>query len=303
MNSYILSIIISAGIAAIAAVSLSLVVNFAGRIALSHGVMIGLGAYSYALMIERLEFPALIALILAPLSAMFVAGALALLAGRMEVHVFLIATLALQFVGHEVFKRWDSVTNGDAGLTGIPRPLGLDDVGLAVLAVILTVVVVSLLYPQLKGQWGLRLRAIREDADAASASGVDVQRSLLVAFVISGGVAGLAGALHAAQVSFIVPDSFGLHWSLLLVVMCMVGGANVIGVACSAVALVLLPEVAYSVFDLPSQLTGPVQDVLYGCILVLVMVFRPSGMVNESHVKPTKAAIGEHKSFANATRG
>jgi branched-chain amino acid transport system permease protein len=282
MSSYIISTATIAAIYGIAAVSCSLVVTFAGRITLAHGAMMGIGAYSYAIAIDKGVTPVL-ALIIAPVIAGAIGAAVMLIIGRMEQHVFLLATLALQFVALEVFRRW-GITGGNSGIAGIPLPGDVSRGGFLVLCSVILVAVMIGLHLRVRGLNGLRLRALRDDPEAAAAFGSPVIRDLGFAFAISAGVAGLAGALDAAHVSFIVPGSFGLDLSMLIAVMAIVGGANVWTVGLASVVLVALPETIYYLFDFPSSVTGPAQDLVYGAFLVLIMIFRPSGLGRETRL-------------------
>jgi branched-chain amino acid transport system permease protein len=129
------------------------------------------------------------------------------------------------------------------------------------------------------------LRAARDEAVAASASGVDIVRERLIAFVISGGIMGLAGALYAHSVGVVTPDTFYLSLTFISLSMLVVGGMNslsgaVLGVVVLSAIIQLLRwlEKGIDFSGITLSIPNGVQEIAIGAIMVLILMFRPSGL-------------------------
>jgi branched-chain amino acid transport system permease protein len=266
---------------AILAVSLTLVSGTAGQISVGHAGIWGVGAYVAAIVTTR-YLPGLP--IELTLIAAGVAGALAgvisgFFAARLSGHVIVMATLASGLIFYSVFLVWMPVTRGPMGIFAIPPPaLGILGgielwqtrqqywLALAVLAV--TLFLVGRL---LDSDVGRLWRAVREDRLAAVASGVPAVRYLLMAFGVSGFVAGMSGALYAHYVTAISPNSFLILVSFQLLAIVVLGGlGNLTGAVFGAVVLIGVTEALRGF--------GDYRMVTYGVILLTVILFRPRGL-------------------------
>ena len=195
---------------AILALGLDLLLGWSGQFAFAHIAFFGIGIYTSALLQIRLGVPFIVGV---PIAAMF-AGVVGLLiaipATRLRTVYLALATYAFAECAQWVFRTWDSVTKGSDGLRISPPDIfgyvvGTDRRAFPVMAIILALVLLSLLYLT-RSRLGRDLCAIRDSEHVASASGVDVKRTKMVAFVLSAVFAGLAGGTFTLFQSFINPE-------------------------------------------------------------------------------------------------
>ncbi|HEX6692429.1 MAG TPA: ABC transporter ATP-binding protein, partial [Burkholderiales bacterium] len=211
-----------------------------------------------------------------------------------------------------------NITNGPQGITGIDpftigsfsfaKPqsfLGLDFSGpikyyylLLALTILVIVVNVRLQNSRIGRAW----EAIREDETAARAMGIDTTHLKLLAFAMGASFGGLAGGMFSAMQSFISPESFVLVESIMVVSMVVLGGmGNIWGVVVGALLLSFVPEILrWTVTPLQEALFGRmliepevIRMLLFGLALVLIMLFRPAGLLPSAVRKRELAASGE----------
>jgi branched-chain amino acid transport system permease protein len=284
MTTYIISLAILIGINAILAVTLNFILGYAGIFSLAHAIFFGIGAYTAAVM--AMKFGADFAV--ATAAGMVISGvislALALPALRVRGEYFVAASLGLQMLAVTVFSEWKSVTGGIGGLIGIPpaRLFGFDvsdpvlflGLTLACLAVILLVI-----RALVRSSFGRSLKAIRDDETAASALGKNVALLKTLAVVVSSSFAAVAGSLFTFYLSFINVESFVLEVSVQIIAMVIIGGtATLLGPVIGAVIVLLLPALLTYLPYLPPTEIGSIQQMIYGLAMVLLMIFRPSGL-------------------------
>jgi branched-chain amino acid transport system permease protein len=215
-----------------------------------------------------------------------VTAVLAVLAGypslRVKGHYFAIVTLAYNMVIFIVLMTWSSLTGGEAGISNVPRPpdiaIGglvwdLDSrVGYYYLALAAAALATLLCALILHSRVGRVLVAIRQNEALIEAAGVHSWRYKLLAFVVSAGLAGLAGALYAHFIGFLNPDAFGVDHSLNAILAVILGGSGTLsGPVVGAFAVVFLPEYL--------RVAENYRLVIYGFILVTATIFMPRGLV------------------------
>jgi len=132
-----------------------------------------------------------------------------------------------------------------------------------------------------KSSFGRVLKGIREDEKALSVFGYNTQLFKLTIFIITAGMAGLAGGLFATYITFIDPSTFGLNESIFILAIIILGGmASLKGSVVGAIFLILLPEILRFV-GFPTDIAAQMRQVVYGALLVLLMLYRPQGLVGE----------------------
>jgi len=190
-----------------------------------------------------------------------------------------LATYAFAEFAQWVFRTWESVTRGPDGLR-ISAPdifgyvVGTDRRAFPVMAIILAAVLLAMLY-LVRSKLGRELCTIRDSEHVAAASGIDVKRTKVVAFVLSAVFAGLAGGAYTLYQSYVNPDSVGLAQLILVLTMVVVGGSgSIAGVLIGVVLIGLLPELLRAA---PRGLLVW-QEFAYGLILVLAVMFMPRGI-------------------------
>jgi branched-chain amino acid transport system permease protein len=276
VTAYILHLAVLAGIYVILTVSLNLIVGYAGQVSLGHAAFFGIGAYASALVALNWHFP----FPLAALSAMLVAGGCGMALGlptlRLKEDYLAIVTLGFGVIIDMVFLNLE-ITGGPDGLPGIPSPtffgLKFGSAGRYLIIVVVAVALVLLVTWRLVDSYhGRALRAIRDHEVTAQVMGINTPAYKVVIFTLAAALAGLAGSLYAHYITFINPESFGLHTSILILAMVVLGGMGSIpGSVVGAVILTALPELLR---EFQSY-----QDLLYGALLVGLLILRPEGLL------------------------
>ena len=270
---------------AIAGVGLMLLIGYTGLVSLGHSAFLGIGAYTNAVLLAQgvpfaLTLPA--------------AGVVTALAGiaigvptlRMSGLYLAIATLAFGGIMSNVFSKWTAVTGGfDGFAVQTPTILGvkLEGVfGTYYAALLVLVFVLWVVVNILRSPVGRALVAIRDSEISAQSMGINLARYKSIAFAVSAGITGLAGAMFAHYVRFLAPDAFDILLSIQLVTVVFIGGIGSLhGAIFGAIFVRLLPQaIAIVRDDLPfniGRLPG-LEPALFGLILVLVILFEPGGM-------------------------
>ncbi len=276
MAAFILHLAILAGIYVILAVSLNLIIGFAGQVSLGHAAFYGIGAYASTLtaLSWNLPYPLL------ALTAMLAGGLCGLALGlptlRLREDYLAIVTLGFGVIIDLVIRNLD-ITGGPDGIVGIPSPeiLGLSFRGpYLYLALVAAGVAFTLLltYLLVNSYHGRALRAIRDHEITAQVMGINSPAYKVAVFALAAALAGLAGSLFAHYIRHINYESFGLHASILIVCMVVLGGmGSILGSVAGAVILTVLPETLRG-FE-------AYQDLIYGGLLVALLVWRPQGLL------------------------
>ena len=190
-----------------------------------------------------------------------------------------IATFAVLVVAYIVLGNWTAVTGGQNSLMGLPAYVDLwTALGWAIAAI-----VIAFVYQEMRS--ALLLRASREDEAAAQASGVNVVRHRLIAFVISAFLSGIAGVLLAHFLGIVRVENFYLDLTFLIVAMLIIGGRGsltgaVFGALVIAVLTELLRQIEIGVPVGNMTIAAPpgVGDVILALVMLLIILFRPNGI-------------------------
>ncbi|MBK1780230.1 branched-chain amino acid ABC transporter permease [Advenella sp. WQ 585] len=288
MINYILNLLTLATIYSIAAASLNVLVGYAGIFSIAHAIFFGLGAYAGA------QFALLIVpdVLLASLIGAVVSGALSLLlalpALRVRGEYFVAAGLGLQMVGITIFSEAHSLTGGHGGLVGIP-PATLFGFDVSSPGAFLTVCLVALLISLavirtlMRSSFGRALMSIRDNESAAESFGKNVPLLKTLAMVVGCAIVGVAGTLFAFNLAFINVESFTLEQSILMLAMVVIGGVGTLsGPLIGAVFLLILPAILTFIPFIPPTEIGTVQQFIYGSLMALLMIFKPSGIAGKT---------------------
>ncbi len=217
-----------------------------------------------------------------PISGVF-AALVALVVGRVIMRLSgiaaSIATFGLLGVVNNVYSNWDSVTGGQGSIVGIPPTMSvwIGWLGAAV------AIVIAYLYATSRS--GLALRATRDESVAASASGIDIVRERLIAFVVSAFIIGIAGALYAHFLSIVNPGAFYLRTTFITLSMLVVGGMySLSGAVTGVVAISVLIEFfrnlekGISLGTLKVALPNGAQEIAIGIITIVILMYLPAGL-------------------------
>lgn len=270
---------------AIAGIGMVLLLGRSGQISVGHAAFLALGAYSEALL-QSFGVPFLISLPIAGLVAGLMGGFAGFLFSRFFGPYLAMATIAFAFIVNEGIVRWESITNGNAGirldaLAIFSLPIATEgQFYYLTLGVLLAVFAMA---TRIRGSIvGKTIASVRDDEVAAESIGVNVILHRALAFGFSAMFVGLAGGLYAHKMLYIGPDAFGFGASLELLALAVVGGStSSYGAILGAAFVVCLPQVLSLLGDYAPYVTADkaaLQGVLYGVGLVLVMVFEPQGL-------------------------
>lgn len=280
--AYLIHLATLIGLYGILGLSLNLLVGFTGLISAAHTAFYGLGAYTAALLLVAAGWSFWLALPLAMLLAAGLALLIGLVLSRFRDDYYVLASVGFTVIVYSLFLNLQSITRGPLGIPGIPRP-HFFSTNFSFLLFTFAVCLLTYLFCRwlTTSSFGRVLKAIRDDEVAIQVFGYRAAHYKLLIFMIAAGFAGLAGALYASYITFIDPSTFNLPESIFILAIIILGGlANLRGSLLGAVALVLLPELLRFV-GFPSDIAAQMRQLAYGVILILLMLYRPQGLVGE----------------------
>jgi len=283
---YLLHIFIIVAIYTILAVSLDLLCGQSGFLSLAQAAFYALGAYTSALLAVRycISFPA--GVLAGMTVAVLISFVVSLPSLRLQDDYFIIATFGFQMILFSVFNNWLELTRGPMGIPGIPQPVIFSwhitsHLDFLILAAAFACFAYFVVYRLTSSPFGRVLHAIREDEVFAKAHGKNTLRFKVTAFAVSAALAASAGSLYASYITYIDPTSFTVMESILIISMVIIGGAGSLwGPLIGAFVLVTLPE-ALRFVGLPDAIAANVRQIIYGSLLVIMMMFRPRGLVGK----------------------
>ncbi len=294
-NSHI-DFMANAGAFILLALGLNIVVGFAGLLDLGYAAFFAIGSYAYAMLASQqfgIHIPFWVMLFLAPVIAAFFGILLGAPTLRLRGDYLAIVTLGFGEIVPQTFLNLTQYTNGPNGISSLDqpslfgKPFGFSATPyyyvLLVLIVLGIVIATNLEHSRLGRAW----MAIREDELAARHMGINTTMAKLSAFALGASFSGLAGVAYAAKLSLVSPDEFQFNVSVLVLSMLVLGGmGNIAGVIVGSFLLsfinsFLLPQstnLAHAIGLANVDFTN-YRFMLYGVILVLMMLFRPEGLI------------------------
>ena len=268
-----------------------------GQLSLGSAGFMGIGAYTSALLTLHLELPLYFTVIIGALVAGVIGVIIGIPALRLSGVYLAIATLGFGEVIRVIFVNSDSLTKGSIGLSGIPHlgrelfsftsSLGFDPAMLGLrnnqavyllvvlVLLIITIFIIWFFIRQSKSRVGRAFAAIKMDEKAAEAMGINITYYKVLSFAQGAILAGFAGALFAHVMGYISPADFAYHRAVDILIFAIFGGSEVIwGAIFGATFMTLLPEAL--------RFISEYRYMIYGIILILLMAFRPQGIIDIS---------------------
>ena len=282
IEGYIIHILILIAIYIILTVSLNIALGYTGLLNLGHIAFFGIGAYTSALLV-RADLPFIVAFLCAGLFAAFWGYVLVFVTRKLKGDYLALATLGFTYVTYSVFLNWQSLTRGPMGLPGISKPefLGItisSNVSYLFFAGIICAISVMIMWLIVRSPFGRLLQATRDDELGLRVLGKNTFALKWKAMAISAFFGGIAGSLFAHYITYIDPKLFLLPELILLLTILIVGGiASIKGSIAATFIILIIPEVLRFV-ALPSAIIGPVRQIVYSLILLLILFFRPRGL-------------------------
>jgi branched-chain amino acid transport system permease protein len=287
----------------IVALSLNVLLGYVGQLSLGHQAFVGIGAFvaAYVMTVQGQSFW------VGVLAAAAIGGAQALVLGGVSLRVrglyFALVTLSYGLVAEQNIFQIEELTGGGAGQPA-PKPDWFDtEWRYYYLCLAFLVVVLYVDWRMMRSKAGRSLLALRENPRVASTFGINVPMATLFAFVVSGVIAGLAGALIAANDTFVSPDSWDFNLALVFVIMTVVGGLRsrtglVIGGAFFALLPYLIERIprvegALANIPAPEELTPEIAPLVIGPLLLLINLIQFPGGIGQQ-IRPVVRWMDGH---------
>lgn len=282
----------------IAISSLILLTGYSGQVSLGHGALMAIGAYSAAIARNEFKIPIILTFCIAVLFTAVAGALLGAAAARLSGPYLAGTTLALA-IGLPSLANQFEILGGEQG---IPFDVGLAPQRLGEsftqykwffwIAALAALICMWLLSNILSSRYGRNWRAGRSNEVAAQICGINIGRSKILAFTLSAGIAGLAGALLSMTIGTVSPSAFTLALSFSLLTGAVLSGITTLaGTMIGAVVLVILPEIADLVahqIGSSERVTAYLPGFMLGALLILTVLFVPNGPVEQHHARTAK---------------
>lgn len=266
INSVYQVALMTIGINIILAVSLNLIIGVTGQFSLGHAGFMCIGAYVTAVVVKSMPSTAglLVGIVLGAIISGLVALIVAVPTLRLKGDYLAIATLGFSEIIRIVILNM-KITNGAAGLNVIK----LTTWPILFVSIVIAILVVVNFARSAPGRACI---SIREDEIASESMGINTTKSKTIAFVIGAMLASLAGALYAANFYFVKPDMFNVNKSIDMLVIVVFGGMG--SITGSVIAAIVI-----GIINVFLQNFSDIRMIIYGAALVLIMIFRPGGLM------------------------
>ncbi|MDM8214164.1 branched-chain amino acid ABC transporter permease [Enterococcus hirae] len=256
------------GINVILATGLNLIIGFAGQFSLGHAGFMAIGAYGTSLVL--MNNPTMGGLFTGLFISMILSGLVALVVGiptlRLKGDYLAIATLGISEIIRIVIINMPKLTNGPAGLFGIPNMASWS------LVYILMVLSTVLIYNFIHSGPGRAVMSVREDEIAAEAMGVNTTKYKVMAFVFGAMTAAIAGGLHASYIQTIAPKDFTFNKSIDILIIVVFGGIG-------SLTGTFVASIALGILNMVLQDFGQLRMIIYALALIIIMIFKPNGLL------------------------
>jgi branched-chain amino acid transport system permease protein len=260
----------------ILAISVNLVFGYTGGLTFGHVAVYGIGAYTSALLSTKLGFSFLMSFCIAGVSGALVGFILGYPTLKLAGPYFALATMGFHKVMEMIFLNWETVTGGPAGITGIPYPVifGIhfkSERSYYYLLVIVTLIIFMTYRNLIRSHRGKTITAMRDNAIAAAAMGINVPFVRISAFTMSTIFAALAGSLYAHMVKYVAPEAFPMGDAITLLMMVVLGGPGfLMGPVYGSIVVVLANEYLQNLEQF--------NMLVFGIAIMVLLIFLPSGI-------------------------
>ncbi len=295
-SAYQTNIMITALMYVVLGLGLNIVVGVAGLLNLGYAAFYAVGAYTYGLLHQHYGIGFWVSLPIGAILAAIFGILLGFPVLRLRGDYLAIVTLGFGEIVRLVLENWNAFSFGPSGIANIPRPgffgmqmsLQTATIYTYFLVIGLTLFTIFVVNRLQDSRIGRALLALREDEIACQAMGIDKAQVKLMAFALGSTWAGMMGVVFAAKNTFINPASFTFIESAMILSIVVLGGmGSAAGVVVGSFVLILLPEYLRAFADY--------RMILFGAIMVMMMVFRPQGIVSSVRrtyrFEPTKHEI------------
>jgi branched-chain amino acid transport system permease protein len=253
---------------------LRVLVGMTGQLSIAQGAFVGIGAYTYGILVVRHSVDPLLAIVCSVLISAVLGALLAFPASRVSGFYLALVTLGFQYIFEQVVSQFPDFTGGSSGISipplkifgSIMTPLNIVDT-----AIVLVAVVWWLGLQFASSRYGHAMIAVRDNENAAAAAGISIRRYKVLAFTISAACASLAGPFIAITVGYVDPTQYAFLLSVQFLVAVFIGGTEGwlgIGIA------------TFVVFGMPHYLNGlsTYQEVIFNGLLLVIVLVYPRGL-------------------------
>lgn len=270
--TYLTALIVTTGLLS---TSLNFALGFGGIFQFHHGVFYGVGAYAAAVMIAKLGYNPWLAFVAGPLVAAALSFFIGIICVRLSKLYYGMLQISLGSLVWAIVFRWYSFTGGDDGIHGISVPSMIaSSKGAYYFTMVVAGLSLFLMYRILRSPFGSTLQGIRDNAVRSQAVGVNVRRHQLIAVIIAGFFAGIAGVLFVVVDNSVFPDMLFWTLSLEITIMALVGGwFTFLGPMLGAALIVSLRTFVSTYTEY--------WTLALGIVLMLVILFLPEGILGK----------------------
>jgi len=289
IEQYLIHLLILIGIYLILAISLQISIGFTGMLNLGHVAFYAIGAYTSALLVLN-GFPFWLAFLSAGILGMIFGHVLSLPIKKLKGDYLALATMGFSFVVYAVLLNWTELTRGPLGIPGIPKPsvFGINlssNLAFLILTLIICIACYFLIRRIVHSPFGRVLESVRDDELASKILGKNTSKVKSISLMISAFFAGLAGSLYAHYITYIDPSSFTIMQLIPVLCIVIIGGlASLRGTLIATGIIVLLPE-PLRFIGFPSSMIGPMRQIIYALLLLLILLYRPKGIYGKVEIE------------------
>ena len=280
---YLINLAILFSIYSMLALSLNMVIGMSGLVSLAQAAFYGIGAYATAIGMTTLGWGFFTTIFLGMAINALIAFVVGKILARFQDDYYAIVSAGLSVIVFSILQNWKSVTNGALGIFGIGKPVigsyaFYSNASFLGLVVIFTLAIYALYQWINFSSFGRVLKSLREDEKLTQSMGYKTKYYKSIIFVLSAVLSGVAGAFFASYIAFIDPTTFQLKEGIFLFTIIIVGGlSSARGSIVGALILISLPEVLRFI-GLPYETAAQLQQIIYGALLLLMMIFKPQGL-------------------------
>jgi branched-chain amino acid transport system permease protein len=278
VSPYLLRVVTTILVYACVAIGLNLILGYGGLISFGHAAFFGIGAYTVALLMIKLDWSFLAATGAGILLSVIMGALVGLTAWRVRGDYLALVTLGFVGITTLFMNNWVPLTGGPSGIPGVPLPtifgyqLSASD-GVYYLCLVTVGIVTGVCALISRSYFGRALLTIREDEIVARANGINVPAVKVTVFAIGAGIAGLAGAIQAASLGYVGPASFTLDQSILMVEIVVVGGmASTWGPLIGSTILVAATEFF--------RFAPAWRPAVFGAVMIVILIVRADGVAS-----------------------
>ena len=277
-NEYLLWVVNAILVYTLVTLGFNIVIGNLGQLAFANTAFFGIGSYTTAILMVYANIPYVLAIVISAIAG-GVAGFLASVTALRGIRLYYLAIITLAFgeLMRWVYLHGDKVTDGSDGLLMPPSSffwIPLDsEVPKFFVFLLITVLVVKATSNLMRSRIGRAIVSIRDNEATTASLGIHTARYIILAFVWSGSVVGIAGAMFAVLTERVLPEAFGLTEVIIHFGMVLVGGTgSIVGSVIGAITLTTLPEYF-------RQFPG-LDELFFGIIIVVILLFLPKGLVS-----------------------